>query len=480
VPSQERKRPSPAVPANAPQGGRPLQVVWRERACARAPLDVFRVLVERGERAAFLYSGDEWAPGSRYSTLALAPEPALCVPASSAADPFEQLREALSRWTWGGGDRPHIPFIGGWIGYFSYDLAHRVEHLRTAARLDHTFALIELAFCRRVLAYDHRRGVWTACHLLEEGAPADAVEAELDALLDLVEHARAATRGAAPALDGTLSSNFRREDYEAAVRAVLEYIAAGDVYQVNLSQRFEGTLAVAPEALALRLFEASPAPFSAFLTFGDRAVVSTSPERFLHVLSRAVETWPIKGTRPRGSTPRQDARLRDELLASDKDRAELVMITDLLRNDLGRVCEYGSVQVPKLRAVASYRNVHHTYSRVTGRLRPEADLADLLRATLPGGSVTGAPKIRAMEIIEELEPTARGPYCGAVGAIGVDGKTDLSIAIRTVLCEGKRLTFQVGGGIVADSRPADEYAETLHKARGIMGALGAAAREAPL
>jgi para-aminobenzoate synthetase component 1 len=323
-----------------------------------------------------------------------------------------------------------------------------------------------------VLTYDHAAQTWTASQLVEPGDDEMRLRAELDELLDTASSGVLPERDQRPALLDGLRSNFTRPQYEAAVRRVLDYIAAGDTYQVNLAQRFEGRLAVSPEELALRLFEASPGPFSSFLPFGHRAIVSSSPELFLRVRGGMVETRPIKGTRPRGATPDEDERMKSELLASAKEQAELVMITDLLRNDLGRVCEYGSVQVPELRAFGSYRNVHHTYSRVTGRLRRHADLVDLLRATLPGGSVTGAPKVRAMEIIEELEPTARGPYCGAIGWIGVDGAMELSIAIRTMLLEDERLTFQVGGGIVTDSSPAAEYDETLHKARGILEALG--------
>ena len=468
------------TPSHAP---RRVKAVWRERRCDRSPLDVFHLLTARGLSAhggcpAFLYSGDAFAPGGRYSLIALEPDTVLRVPPESAADPFSELRDALSLSTWSGTKRPAIPFIGGWLGYFSYDLAHRVEHLRTAARRDHGFPLVELAFYPRVLAYDHEARTWTACRLLDEDAPEAAARAELDELLDELMDAPTPARDPSPALAGPLSSNFTHEQYQAAVRRALDYIAAGDTYQVNVSQRFEGRLAIPPNELALRLFETSPAPFSAYLSLGDHTIISASPERFLHVRNGVVETWPIKGTRPRGATPDDDARLRAELLASEKERAELVMITDLLRNDLGRVCDYGSVRVAELRAVASYRNVHHTYSRITGRLRRDLDLADLLRATLPGGSVTGAPKVRAMEIIEELEPTARGPYCGAIGYIGVDGAMDLNIAIRTVLVEDDKLTFQVGGGIVADSRPADEYDETLHKARGILTALGVALPDA--
>jgi len=500
---------------------------------------VFQHLVEAGRRPAFLHSGDGGGPGGRWSIIALDREGVFQVSPDDARDPFEALRDELGRFSVQTDERPPIPFVGGWVGYFSYDLAHRVERLRTAARVDHGFPLIELAFYQTVLAYDHDGGMWTACRLVDEGASVARAKTELHALLDEIgspshrpqgpvekgalskpfglcgdvllppnpgrcpglcyeapsgqqardQHptSRQRARGQHPSRDpafsagphgedaalvGGLESDFTRDAYENAVRRALDDIAAGDIYQVNLAQRFEGRLAIAPEELALRLFESSPAPFGAFMRFGDRAVVSSSPERFLVVRGRDVETWPVKGTRPRGETPAEDERMKAELLASDKEQAELVMITDLLRNDLGRVCEYGSVRVPELRAVASHRNVHHTYSRIAGRLRDDVSLADLLRATLPGGSITGAPKVRAMEIIEELEPTARGPYCGAIGWMGVDGAMDLAIAIRTILIEGQRLTFHVGAGIVADSDPAAEYDETLHKARGMMCALG--------
>lgn len=470
------------------QSRRGLRTIWVQRASSCPPIDAFRRLLGAGHRPAFLHTGGPQTPGAGWSLIALDPVAAFRFTPQEPADPFDRLRQAL---TAGGaleGERPPVPFIGGWIGYFSYDLAHRVERLRTAARVDHGFPLVELAYHRRVLAYDHDAATWTACALVGDDASESAARSDLERLLDLISTAplpaREPHRGAA--LAGALTSNFTRDAYEAAVRRVLDYIAAGDTYQVNLSQRFDGRLAISPEELALRLFEASPAPFSAFLRFGAGAIISSSPELFLrvrnsaHVRGREVETRPIKGTRPRGATPDEDARLKAGLLASPKERAELVMITDLLRNDLGRVCEYGSVRVPELRAVESYPSVHHTYSRVVGVLRSDAglrdgaDLADLLRATLPGGSVTGAPKVRAMEIIEELEPTARGPYCGAIGWIGADGAMELSIAIRTILVEDQRLTFQVGGGIVADSDPAAEYEETLHKAHGMLRALGVA------
>ncbi|MGH7172308.1 MAG: aminodeoxychorismate synthase component I, partial [Gemmataceae bacterium] len=266
-------------------------------------------------------------------------------------------------------------------------------------------------------------------------------------------------------------SNFDRPGYLAAVRRAIEYIHAGDCFQVNLSQRLLHAITLSPLELYARLRERNPAPFAGYFDLGDFVLASASPERFLRVEDGRVETRPIKGTRPRGQTLEEDARQRDELLHSAKDRAENVMIIDLLRNDLGRVCAYGSVQVPAVCRLESYRTVHHLVSEVVGRLRPELGPIDLLRAAFPGGSVTGAPKVRAMEIIAELEPTARGPYCGSLGYIGFDGSMDTNILIRTVTIGRGWMQFPVGGGIVADSTPAAEYEETLHKAEGLLRAL---------
>jgi para-aminobenzoate synthetase component 1 len=252
---------------------------------------------------------------------------------------------------------------------------------------------------------------------------------------------------------------------------VIEYIRAGDCYQVNLSQRLLAPLREHPLDLYGRLRTLNPAPFGAYFDLGDFQILSASPERFLRVTNGEVETRPIKGTRPRGRTPEEDAALAAELAASPKDRAENVMIVDLLRNDLGRVCEFGSVRVPTLCEVESFRFVHHLVSEVRGKLRPGLGPLDLLAAAFPGGSVTGAPKVRAMEIIAELEPTARGPYCGSLGFVGFDGSMDTNILIRTFTAGRGWVQFPVGGGIVADSDPAREYEETLHKAAGLLRAL---------
>ena len=270
---------------------------------------------------------------------------------------------------------------------------------------------------------------------------------------------------------GEIQDSLPPVAYERATRHVLEYIAAGDCYQVNLSRRITAPLAGTPWQLYQRLRQVSPAPYAAFLDCGDHPVLSSSPELFLRVQGREVETRPIKGTRARGGSPEEDAALVAELLSSVKDRAELLMIIDLERNDLGRVCEYGSVHVPRLFGLESYSNVHHLVATVRGRLRPEVGPLECLRAAFPGGSITGAPKIRAMEIIEELEPVRRGIYTGAIGWVDGRGNAEWNIAIRTMVVKEDAVHFSVGGGIVADSEPAAEYAETAAKAAGMLRAL---------
>jgi len=266
-------------------------------------------------------------------------------------------------------------------------------------------------------------------------------------------------------------SNFTRPEFEAAVRRVQAYISAGDIFQANLAQRFTAPLAMEPLALYQRLRERSPAPYAAFLDLGDVIIASASPERFLSLQDGYVEARPIKGTRPRGRTPEEDRALAQALVTSDKDRAENVMIVDVLRNDLGRVCRYGSVTVPELWTLETHPTVHHLVSTVTGELAPGRDALDLVLAAFPGGSITGAPKVRAMQIIAELERCPRGPYCGAIGYVSVTGAMDLSVVIRTFVIAGETVTFQVGGGMTADSDPAAEYQETLDKARALLDAL---------
>ena len=336
-----------------------------------------------------------------------------------------------------------------------------------------------------MLAWDHHQGrAWK----IATGRPETGLEERRERGGErLRQLERWLAEGGVPAPDGPLvvpealhpvpglpgvSSSFAPEGFRRAIRRAIDYVHAGDCFQANLAQRLLHRAHEEPLALYDRLRRVNAAPFAGLLDMGGAWLLSASPERFVQAGAGLVRTRPIKGTRPRGPTPEEDARRAEELLASAKDRAENVMIVDLLRNDLGRACAFGSVRVESLCRLESYPTVHHLVSEVSGRLRDGLGPVDLLRAAFPGGSVTGAPKVRAMQIIAELEPTARGPYCGSLGYLGFDGTMDTSILIRTFTRSGGWLQFPAGGGIVADSDPDSEYAETLHKAAGMVRALG--------
>ena len=366
-------------------------------------------------------------------------------------------------------DPERSPFQGGLIGFIGYDLAPRLERLPRRSPRDSRLPDIRLGLYDTAILHDARTGAvrvegWD---LTGEGSTAVTRRCRRwkDAIEVVVHERRRVYREA-----GTftpLTSSFDRESYVESVGRVLEYIAAGDVFQVNLSQRYSARGPFEPLDLYLRLRDRSPAPFAAFLRWDDLAVVSASPEWFYQTRGDRIVTRPIKGTRPRGRSAEDDRRLADELASSAKDRAELTMIVDLERNDLGRVCRYGSVVVKEALQVETFAQVHHLVATVEGRLRPDVGPVDVIRAMFPGGSITGAPKIRAMEIIDELEPNRRSLYTGAIGYLGRGGASAFNIAIRTILVEGDRATFQVGGGIVADSVPEAEYEETLAKGRAL-------------
>ena len=391
-------------------------------------------------------------------------------------DPFAVLRQELARFAL----RPDPalpPLQGGVVGCFGYELARHLERLPVAARDDRRFPDLAVGFYDIVVAIDRsERRAWILSSGFPETDPAARRERAGARLADLAARLAAAGDPVPPATPPgppAITANFSRSGYEAAVQRVIDYILAGDIFQANLSQRFDAALppGFGPWDLYRRLRAGNPADFAAYLNLGDVVLASASPERFLRLSADRVETWPIKGTRPRGATPDEDAALAAALQASEKDRAENVMIVDLLRNDLSRVCRDGSIAVPSLCRLEALPTVFHLVSTVTGRLRPGLGPVDLLEACFPGGSITGAPKIRAMEIIAELEPTRRGPYCGTIGYIGFDGAMDSSIVIRTFAVKDGVATFQTGGGIVADSSPADEYDETLAKARALIAAL---------
>jgi para-aminobenzoate synthetase component 1 len=448
----------------------------------------------------FLDSVQAHSELGRYSFITADPFEALCSWGRRVAitgdanpredvDPLTVVAERLVAWR--AEPVPELPpFQGGAAGLFGYGLCHHFERL-PRPRLDE-FQVPDLAlgFYDWVLAFDHLQGrAW----IVSTGFPeTDQRRRQRRALRRLGKVKRCLAQEEnppssdpvhlqrnAPALapcylvPGTpgLLSNFDRAGYLQAVRRAIDYVHAGDCFQVNLSQRLLFPLRESPLDLYERLRRRNPASFATYFALGDFVLASASPERFLRVHRGQIQTLPIKGTRPRSADPAHDRALAAELLASTKDRSENVMIVDLLRNDLGRVCAYGSVHVPAVCRLETLPFVHHLVSEVRGRLRDRLGPIDLLRASFPGGSVTGAPKIRAMEIIAELEPTARGPYCGSVGYIGFDGSMDTSILIRTFTAGRGWLQFPVGGGIVADSSPEQEYEETWHKARGLLRAL---------
>lgn len=394
------------------------------------------------------------------------------------------------------------PFQGGAAGFLAYDLGAEIEALPSPRCRDLDIPDLELGFYDGVIAWNHRT---RRCFVVSTGLPlrgeqrAERSEKRAAELVAWIrgESAPPEPRGglaklAASGADrrdpgsdasarsleyrfdgqGGLTSGFTRPGYEQAVRAAIDKIRAGDIFQVNLSQRFSAP--APPDAISyyLELRHRAPAPFGAWFGGSRCSIASASPERFVRRSAGGrLEARPIKGTRPRGADPESDRRLAAELVASDKDRAENLMIADLIRNDLSRVSGAGTVRAASLFGLESYATVHHLVSVIQGETRPGLGPVDVVRAMFPCGSVTGAPKIRAMELIAEFEPVARGPSYGSLGWLGFDGRLDLNVAIRTVVLVGDRAVFHVGGAVVADSEPSDEYRETLDKARALAGSL---------
>lgn len=374
------------------------------------------------------------------------------------ADPFELLRSRLGSVS---ENLSPLPFEGGAIGYFGYDLARRIEHLPQLAGDIDQLPEMMVGIYDWTIVVDHQ-----LCKSWLVGQGRSGQTRELWPQLrkrvrQLAVHPVAEQPlNAATAFAAAIS----REQYRRGFDAIQEYISAGDCYQVNYAQRFSASVSGDGWLGYRRMRRYNPAPFGAYMLLDGVEVLSFSPERFLQLHHGNILTQPIKGTRPRGASPGSDLELRDQLYNSSKDRAENLMIVDLLRNDLGRVAQPGTIQVPELFKVESYATVHHLVSHITGRLRQGQDALSLLRACFPGGSITGAPKIRAMEIIEELEPCRRGVYCGAIGYIGFNGDMDSSIVIRTLVRQGDHAHYWVGGGIVADSNADEEHQECMDKA----------------
>jgi para-aminobenzoate synthetase component 1 len=482
-----------AVPVRTPDGG-PLAV---ELVPAPNPWDVARKLAHL-PYLLFLDSAERHETRGRYSYVTADPFDTRCQYGRSYLRPLSAIRTKWAKLSAGFQPVPDLPpFQGGLAGVFGYGLARAFERVPVLGWDEFALPDVVLGFYDWVLAFDHAsHRAWIVATGLPETDPdtrragaADRLDSVRALLAEKADRPRYAHKSKLPyplyplpeyelsiqyPVPGHpgVTSSFDRAGYEEAVRQAVEYVHAGDCFQVNLSQRLLAPLREHPLELYARLRRLNPAPFAAYFDAGEFQILSASPERFLRVYPNGeVETRPIKGTRPRGATPEEDTALIRDLAASPKDRAENVMIVDLLRNDIGKVCEYGSVRVPRVCEVETFRFVHHLVSEVRGKLRPGLGPLDLLTAAFPGGSVTGAPKVRAMEIIAELEPTVRGPYCGSLGWIGFDGAMDTNILIRTFTAGRGWVQFPVGGGIVADSDPAREYEETLHKAAGLLRAL---------
>lgn len=435
-----------------------------------------------------LASGDA-GPGleeaSRWSILCADPFDVIAWSAADGGDPFSRL-EAAAR-----GGRDHaakgLPFAGGAVGYIGFEAGRAVEPSAFKAsrgtREPHPLdALPDLLFGLYAWAvvWDHATRTWS---IVSTGRPAAGLarrkraEADLGRLMARLTGPECPTRWAIPGRSSRqapiLGTSVPRPRYLGMVEAARRLIADGQIYQVNLSQRLELPGPAHPAALFTAMAREGPAPFSAYLDTGACAIVSGSPERFLSLKDGVAESRPIKGTRPRGRDAREDRSQREALIASEKDRAENVMILDLIRNDLGRVCRPGTVRPVAVCRPEAYASVHHLVSIVTGDLAEGADRADLIRALFPGGSMTGAPKVRAIQAIGDLEPVPRGVYSGALGYLSFCGSMDLSIVIRTAIVAGGRAWLQVGGGVVWDSDPAAEYAESLDKAAAVRRALAA-------
>jgi len=403
------------------------------------------------------------------------------------ANPINKLRELLCQFR--SVKVEGLPdFTGGAVGYFSYDVGRLFEKLPQVAADDLGLADIYLAFYDTIVAFDHSEN---KTYIITNIFGQKNLDKAYDEAIEKIEKLHQKLQASSFQLpassfnierdivkDIKIESNFSQEGFEEIVRRAKEYIKKGDMYQANLSQRLSIETDIEPFYLYKVLREVNPSPFAAYLNFDEVKIVSSSPERLLKVKDGFVQTRPIAGTRPRGKDFEENLKLRRELILNEKERAEHIMLVDLERNDLGRVCEYGTVKVDEMMTLEEYSHVIHIVSNVSGRLYQNKDNFDLLRAAFPGGTITGCPKIRCMEIIEELEPVRRGIYCGSVGYLGFNSDMDLNIVIRTFILTGGKAYIQVGAGIVADSDPAREYFETLYKAQGLREALRIAEKNA--
>ncbi|MBI3584157.1 MAG: anthranilate synthase component I family protein [Nitrospinae bacterium] len=464
------------------------------------PLDIFEKLFKACPFSFLFHSGRCGSENSRYSFLGTFHNSIINsfkfhlssskLKINNGVNSLEQLQSILDSFSSEGIDYlPH--FWGGAVGYFGYDIARHFERMPKIAVDDLNISEIYIGFSDEVIVFDHDEKVLKVIVCLKSDEEYEYGIEKLKRLIGRIKECglRSAECGIKSKIQNPkskmitgLKSNMTKSQFTNMVKRAKDYIKEGDIFQANLSQRFEAEFKGDPWEFYKRLNEINPSPFGGYINFDDMSIVSASPERLVKVTplyptlvrgGRMIETRPIAGTMPRGGNSQNDIALSKELLLNEKERAEHIMLVDLERNDLGRVCKYGTVKVDELMVLESYSHVWHIVSKVIGELREDIKFIDILRACFPGGTITGCPKVRCMEIIEELEPVRRGIYTGSMGYIGYDGRVDLNIIIRSALIKrGKgKVYFQTGAGIVADSDPEREYEETLFKAEAIMEAL---------
>lgn len=452
-----------------------VEIPWRDPITAFAPF--------AGDAVAALLHSDGASDLGRWSFLAVSPFTVIktdqhlntSIDGADVSDgPFTVLRDTLSRYRVDGAECP-APFIGGAVGYLSYEMGQAVERL-PRPKPGATDPAMVIGVYDVVAAFDHpTQRAWVIASGLPEQNNTRRLKRAGDRAAWLAKKIATSKDTPVPPFAGTWTTDSSPSEVKSRIAKAIDYIHAGDIFQANITQRF--TAAVPRDATAWHLFrrmrQSAPSPFGAYVAGGPSFhLASSSPERFLKVDGGGhVETRPIKGSRPRGVTPEQDQTLANDLRSSPKDHAENLMIVDLMRNDLSRVCQTGSIAVPVQCGLETFTAIHHLVSVVTGQLRDDATAIDLLRACFPGGSVTGAPKVRAMEVIHELEPAARGPYCGTILWAGFDGAMDSSIVIRSLVVDGDTVVAQAGGGIVADSDPQQEFDEAMNKVRPLLSVL---------
>lgn len=397
-------------------------------------------------------------------------------------NPFEKIETILGKYKVSEDFESQLPpgtFVGGWVGYFSYELGRFIEKIPATTIDDLKMPLIRLCFYDKVICYDHKQQCFWLI-VLELDGDTESAEQKIEYLQQFLKQAQKVFPANPPTTDiekadfSQIRCNMNKEYYLDAIEKIKRYIYDGDVYQVNFSQRFDCEFAAEPIELYHWQNQFNPSDYAAYIDGGDFYLISASPEMFITINDRVINTKPIKGTRARiNGDEKTNANNHAELLNSEKEKAELNMIIDLERNDFGRICKYGTIKVSQPRTIEDYPTVFHAVATVTGELRREITFCDILKAMFPGGSITGAPKISSMEIIDQTEPTHRSVYTGCIGFIGIDSNVCLNIAIRTIIIKGQRAYAQVGGGIVADSNPQAEWAETLTKGRALLAGIKA-------